>query len=253
MDTLSSLPILPGRDAVEGSHVREPEPPPSGVRLHRPGPPGRPTPPAPPVPRADSPQATSLDVPDRTLVDRAQAGDQAAFAQLVRRHRPRIQRLAVHMLRSRSEADDVAQETFLRAYRALGRFDGRSEAYTWLYRIAVNLCLNVLRSRKAGRVERAGDDPRLEGLVERAPAASGEGPAQRLARREVYEALCEGIDGLSETLRTTLILATVEGRPHDEIAQILGAPEGTTAWRVHEARRKLRAFLAERGLAREAA
>jgi len=88
---------------------------------------------------------------DRELVDRARQGDAEAFGQLVRRHQQRIHRLAVHMLRDRAEAEDVTQETFIRAYRALARFDGRSEPYTWFYRIAVNLSLNTIRSRKTAR------------------------------------------------------------------------------------------------------
>ena len=133
---------------------------------------------------------------DRDLVDRAKSGDNVAFGQLVRRHQPRIHRLAVHMLRDRAEAEDVTQETFIRAYQALARFD----------------------------------DPRGQA-----------------SRKEVYFTLCEGIDKLSETLRTTLILVCIDGRSHEDAAQILGAPEGTIAWRVHEARRKLREFLSERG------
>lgn len=85
---------------------------------------------------------------DRDLVDRAKSGDTSSFGLLVRRHQTRIFRLAVHLLRDRAEAEDVTQETFVRAYRALDRFDGRSEPYTWFYRIAVNLSLNMIRSRK---------------------------------------------------------------------------------------------------------
>lgn len=186
---------------------------------------------------------------DRELVDRARSGDAAAFDALVRRHHGRIHRLAVHMLRSTSEAEDVAQETFIRAYQALSRFDGRSEPYTWFYRIAVNLSLNVLRSRRTQRARVDIDDPRLglEGqLTETRPSALANPPAQA-ERKELYVALCEAIDGLSETLRTTLILVAIDGRSHDEASTILGAPPGTIAWRVHEARRKLKAALTERG------
>ena len=76
---------------------------------------------------------------DRDLVDRARNGDARAFGELVRRHQQRIHRLAVHMLRDRAEAEDVSQETFVRAFQALARFDGRSEPYTWFYRITINL------------------------------------------------------------------------------------------------------------------
>lgn len=183
---------------------------------------------------------------DRDLVDRAKGGDSAAFGQLVRRHQARIQRLAIHLLRSRSEAEDVTQETFIRAYRAIDRFDGRSEPYTWLYRIAVNLSLNTLRSRRSSRTSEA-DDPRMSGVVEAATGPASQDPGGQATRKEAYFVLCEGIDTLSESLRATLILVCIDGRSHEEAAQILGAPEGTIAWRVHEARRKLREYLEARG------
>jgi RNA polymerase sigma-70 factor, ECF subfamily len=183
---------------------------------------------------------------DRELVDRAKAGDIEAFGQLVRRHQPRIHRLAVHMLRDRAEAEDVAQETFIRAYQALARFDGRSEPYTWFYRITINLSLNRIRSRKTARTTHDTDDPRLEGLlIDRSPGSDDPGSAAQ--RRELYDALCDGIDKLSETLRTTLIVVCVDGRSHEDASAILGAPEGTIAWRIHEARRKLREHLNTRG------
>lgn len=183
---------------------------------------------------------------DRELVDRARQGDAGAFGQLVRRHQPRIHRLAAHLLRDRAEAEDVAQETFIRAYRALARFDGRSEPYTWLYRIAVNLSLNALRSRKSQRTTAQSDDPRLEAIVSEKQSGASD-PPEDAARRQLYAALAEGIDSLSETLRTTLILVCIDGRSHEEASAILGAPEGTIAWRVHEARRKLKEYMAERG------
>lgn len=184
---------------------------------------------------------------DRELVDRARSGDAGAFDDLVRRHHGRIHRLALHMLRDRAEAEDVAQETFIRAYQALARFDGRSEPYTWLYRIAVNLSLNLLRSRKGRDARVDVQDPRLDGLLtETRPSAKADPPGDA-HRKELYMALCEAIDGLSETLRTTLILVCIDGRSHEEASTILGAPPGTIAWRVHEARRKLKALLDARG------
>lgn len=183
---------------------------------------------------------------DRELVDRARSGDGDAFGALVRRHQQRIQRLAIHMLRDRAEAEDVAQETFIRAYAALARFDGRSEPYTWFYRITVNLSLNRIRSRKTSRATHDTEDPRLEGLLtDRRPDSAD--PATSAQRQQLYKALCAGIDQLSDTLRTTLILVCIDGRSHEDVAGILGAPEGTIAWRIHEARRKLKEFLKTRG------
>ena len=148
---------------------------------------------------------------DRDLVDRARSGDSAAFSELVRRHQQRIHRLAVHMLRDRAEAEDVTQETFIRAYKALARFDGRSEPYTWFYRITINLSLNRIRSRKTSRATHDTDDPRLDGvLTERRPDAAD--PSNSAQRRELSLSLCQGIDPLSDTLRTTLILVCIDGR-----------------------------------------
>lgn len=189
---------------------------------------------------------------DRELVEQAKGGDAQAFGALVRRHQKRIFRLAFHLVRSGAEAEDVTQETFVRAYQAIGRFDGRSEPFTWLYRITVNLSLNAIRARKAGRDSTPTDDPRIEALLtERRPSQGGD-PATASMQRELAAALCDGIDALSDTLRTTLILVCIDGVAHDEASKILGCPEGTVAWRVHEARRKLREYLTDRGFGGDA-
>lgn len=186
---------------------------------------------------------------DRELVDAAREGDAEAFGALVRRHQKRIYRLAVHLLRDPAEAEDVTQDTFVRAYGALDRFDGRSEPFTWMYRIAVNLSLNAIRSRKSGRKATTPDDPRIEGILADLKSVEAD-PARLATQRQAAHALCDGIDELSETLRTTLILVSVDGLSHGEAAVVLGCPEGTVAWRVHEARKKLRAYLESRGYSR---
>jgi RNA polymerase sigma-70 factor (ECF subfamily) len=184
---------------------------------------------------------------DRELVDQAKSGSSQAFGALVRRHQKRIFRLAFHIVRSGAEAEDVTQETFVRAYQALDRFDGRSEPFTWLYRIAVNLSLNTIRARKPTRDATSSDDPRIEALLLETRPSHGNDPGEASQQRELAAALCDGIDKLSETLRSTLILVAIDGLGHDEAAKVLGCPEGTVAWRVHEARRKLREYLAGRG------
>jgi RNA polymerase sigma-70 factor (ECF subfamily) len=116
-----------------------------------------------------------------------------------------------------------------------------------LYRIAVNLSLNTIRARKSSRMSGDSLDPRLEPmLTERRPSAMADPPGDA-ARKQLYTTLCEGIDQLSDTLRTTLILVCIDGRSHEEASRILGAPEGTIAWRVHEARRKLKDYMQARG------
>ncbi len=144
---------------------------------------------------------------DREIVDRVRGGDMGAFAEFVTRHQRRIHRLATHLLHDRAEAEDVTQETFIRAFRALDRFDGRSEPYTWLYRIAVNLSLNVLRSRRNRGATSDVDDPRFDSLVASEVPSAPSPPAT--ASRQLYEALAAGIDELSESLRTTLILVCI--------------------------------------------
>lgn len=187
---------------------------------------------------------------DRELVLAARDGDTEAFGLLVRRHQKRIYRLAIHLLRDAAEAEDVTQDAFVRAYGALDRFDGRSEPYTWLYRIAVNLSLNAIRSRKTSRKATTPEDPRIEAvLVERRPTLAD--PGRQVADRRMAVDLCDAIDALSETLRTTLVLVAVDGMSHAEAAEVLGCPEGTVAWRVHEARKKIRAYLDEKGHAED--
>jgi RNA polymerase sigma-70 factor (ECF subfamily) len=182
---------------------------------------------------------------DRELVTAAREGDAEAFGLLVRRHQRRVYRLAVHLLKSGAEAEDVTQDTFVRAYGALDRFDGRSEPFTWIYRICVNLSLNALRSRKTRRAS-SPDDPRVEALlIDNRPA--GASPARTSSDKQLGRALVEGIDELSDTLRTTLVLVCIDGLSHAEAGEVLGCPEGTVAWRVHEARKKLRGMLSERG------
>jgi RNA polymerase sigma-70 factor (ECF subfamily) len=184
---------------------------------------------------------------DRSLVEAAQGGDVRAYGILVARYQRRIYRLTAHMLKSAADADDVTQDTFVRAYKALSRFDGRSEPFTWIYRIAINLSLNVLRARRVRRHSTTDDDPRLESqLVEQRPGYAD--PAGDSADREIFATLSEAMDSLSETLRTTLVLVCVDGQSHADAAKILGCPEGTVAWRVHEARRKLRERLVQAGV-----
>ncbi len=187
-------------------------------------------------------------VSDRDLVDLARDGDHEAFGVIVRRYQKRIYRLAVHLLRDAAEAEDVTQDTFVRAYGALDRFDGRSEPFTWMYRIAVNLSLNAIRSRKSKRASTTPDDPRIEGLLVERRATHAD-PAALSADRQMAMVLCEGLDELSETLRTTLILVSIDGLSHAEAGEVLGCPEGTVAWRIHEARRKLKEFMDSHGYA----
>ena len=174
------------------------------------------------------------------LVAAAKQGDQRAFEALVRRYRKRIFALALHITGSSSEADDIAQEVFLRAYRALPQFEGRSQFFTWVYRMAVNRSLNARRDR-ARRGEDTLDDPRLELAV--AVDARGN-PGREAELRQTYARLLRALDSLPIEMRTTVILVSLQGMSHGEVAVIQKLSEGTVAWRMHEARRRLLEALA---------
>lgn len=169
------------------------------------------------------------------LVAAAQAGDGRAFEALVRRYRRRIFALALHITRSASEADDITQDVFLKAFRALPQFEGRSQFFTWVYRMTVNRSLNARRDR-ARRGEEELDDPRLELAV--AVDARGN-PGREAELRQTYARLLRALDALPVDLRTTVILVSLQGMSHGEVAVVQNVKEGTIAWRMHEARRRL--------------
>jgi RNA polymerase sigma-70 factor (ECF subfamily) len=169
------------------------------------------------------------------LVEAAKRGDPAAFDALVRRYRPRIFALALHLTGSKAEADDITQDAFLRAYRNLERFEGRSEFFTWLYRIALNRALNVRRDQRR-RAAMSLDDPRITLALE---VDSQGDPRRALELRETYRILLAAFDGLSPLLRTTIALTLLQGLSYREAAVVLDTTEGTVAWRIHEARRRM--------------
>lgn len=179
-----------------------------------------------------------MPVPNTTerLVQLAQAGDGAAFEELVRRYRDRIFALAFHLTGSKSDADDVTQDVFVRAYDRLCDFEGRSQFFTWLYRIAVNRALNVKRSQARRRTTTL-DDPRVEAAV--AVDAMGD-PRRATELRQSYARLIVALDAMEKNMRATVVLVALQGMSHDEAAEVLGCPSGTVAWRIHEARKILK-------------
>lgn len=175
------------------------------------------------------------------LVARAKAGDAAAFDELVRKYRARVYSLALHLTGQASDADDITQDAFLKAYRKLPEFEGRSEFFTWIYRITLHRALNAKRDRRRRRTVPF-DDPRLVAAV----AVDAEGDPERAVQlRDRYRALLEAFDQLSPLLQTTVVLTTLQGLSYKEAAVVLDTTEGTIAWRIHEARRKMTAYLDE--------
>jgi RNA polymerase sigma-70 factor, ECF subfamily len=183
------------------------------------------------------------DAKEAEQIDRAQKGDRGAFGALVRAHQRRVFACALQMLGDAGEAEDSTQETFLRAWRAIARFDRRSELSTWLYRICVNVCLNALRRRRRVDAQDIADPRVPEPAAD--PTQGQTDPRGSAEAAQAYRKLAHALDGLSPSLRATVVLVCIEGVPHKEAAAALGCPEGTIAWRIHEARRRLREALGD--------
>ena len=178
------------------------------------------------------------------LVGRAKMGDKAAFEDLVRRYRKRIFALALHLSGSESDADDVTQDVFLRAYHTLDRFEGRSEFFTWVYRMTVNRALDARRARARRSESSFEDDPRIERAVE---ADAGGDPRRAAELRQTYACVVRALDALPADMRTTVVLVALQGLSNAEAAVVQKCSRGTIAWRLHEARARIdRELLPER-------
>jgi RNA polymerase sigma-70 factor (ECF subfamily) len=176
---------------------------------------------------------------DRELIRRAQQGDRAAFGQLVKLHQRRVWVTAMQLTHNAADADDLAQETFVRAYHGLARFDGRSDLFTWLYRITVNAAINLLGRAHRGRTVSLEDDGLLRSAVEKL-SEPGSDPRERAEWRQICGRVLEAMESLGADLRVTLVLHAVQGMSQKEVADVMGVAEGTIAWRISEARRLLR-------------
>lgn len=173
---------------------------------------------------------------EAALVARLRQDDRRAFEELVITYQHRLFGVAFRMLGNRAEAEEIAQETFLRAHRALPEFRGEARLHTWLYGIASRLCLNRLASAER-RVVR-GDDEALAAAASDEPSA-----AARLERAERDAAVREAIGALPEERRIVVVLRDLEGLSYDEIAEVLGLEPGTVRSRLHRARLDLKAKL----------
>ena len=186
---------------------------------------------------------------DEELVQRARDGDRDAFRELVERYQRKIASLALGVLRDREDALDVVQETFARAYQSLGGFKGDAGFYTWVYRIAMNLCID--HQRREAKTPLAALDSRNGGAADdrlgTLPDAAEHGDPYRHARDvEIARGLSRAIGELTPEHRAVIVLREVEGLSYEEISQVLDCPKGTVMSRLHYARRQLQERL--RGL-----
>lgn len=174
-------------------------------------------------------------VGDQRLVQAAQAGDELAFEELVRRHAPRLHAVVLRLAAGPAEAADITQEAFLRAWRGLPRFKGDAAFSTWLHRIGVNEAHRRAGRRGAGRPETS-----LEGVVAE-PREPGPGPAALAEQRDLRAALERAIADLRFDLRAPLVLRDVEGLSTAEAAEIMGLGQAAFKSRLHRARMAVRA------------
>ncbi len=188
---------------------------------------------------------------DAAVVERARAGDHEAFRVLVERYQARLFRLALRVLRDEEQARDAVQDAFLKIYRSLDRFEGRSSFYTWAYRLVMNQCLDARRRDRSDRHTEFEEERIADAAGAGNPSPIGAPPAASpdadLERSELRGQIQHAIDALPEDARRTFLLREVDGLSYAEIARSLRIPKGTVMSRLHYARRRLRATLLEVG------
>jgi RNA polymerase sigma factor (sigma-70 family) len=196
-------------------------------------------------PSGESPSPPA-PVEEADLVSRARKGDLVAYDDLVRRYQERIYATVYHMTSNHEDANDLAQEAFIKAFQALKSFKGGSSFYTWVYRIAVNKTINFLKQRK-NRAQMSLDDldfnaehdPDLVALI------SDKTPRREVGLAELQEKLNAAMQKLSDSHRLVVTLHDVQGLPHEEVAKIMECNVGTVRSRLFYARQQLQAYLSD--------
>ena len=189
---------------------------------------------------------TNVDTGDLGLVQRVQRGDKTAFDLLVLKYQHKVVKLVTRYLRDPSDAEDVAQEAFIKAYRAIPQFRGDSAFYTWLYRIAINTAKNAIVSRDRSPVDFNLD---LQNVEESSSMqlrlADAETPESLLQTEEIRATVNQAIEALPEDLRTAIVLRELEGLSYEDIALAMDCPVGTVRSRIFRAREAIDKRLSE--------
>jgi len=180
--------------------------------------------------------ASGVEQSDLELVRRVQRGERGAFDLLVLRYQHRVVKLVARLLRDPTEAEDVAQEAFVKAYRAISSFRGDSAFYTWLYRIAVNTARNTMASRQRRPLDYEADLSESEQSVVESRMRHGDTPEAAALSEEIHQTVNRAVEDLPEDLRTAIILREIEGLSYEEIAAAMDCPVGTVRSRIFRAR-----------------
>ena len=187
---------------------------------------------------------------DLTLVKRVREGDQRAFKLLVERYERKVFSVAYGMLKDKEECRDVTQEAFVKVYKYLDHFKGDSSFYTWLYRITVNICIDVLRRKNASKAEHVEFDETVEMDSAEANIGAlgsqlGTNPQKSVLRKELAAKIDEALQVVPEKHRAILLLREVEGMSYEDLARTLDIPKGTVMSRLFHARAKVQKILSE--------
>lgn len=198
----------------------------------------------------DAASKESEDVSDDELVTRVQEGDPRAFRLLFDRYHRRAYAVAIGVVKNPQDAADVVQDGFVKVHRHIGKFQGSSSFYTWLYRIIMNLAIDHVRRRKNAkgveyddRVGREADEIAGDGTL--LPRILDANPGKTVIRRELLGKIQEALDELPEYHRAVIVLREVEGLSYEEMSQVLEVPKGTIMSRLFHARKKMQAALSE--------
>jgi RNA polymerase sigma-70 factor (ECF subfamily) len=191
-----------------------------------------------------------LATDDLTLVKRVRGGDQRAFKLLVERYQRKVYAVALGMLKDKEEAMDVSQEAFVKVYKYLDHFKGDASFYTWLYRITVNICIDVIRKRQSAGGEAVEFDETLPMDVSEANIGAlgsrlGTNPQKSALRRELAEKIQEALATVPEKHRAILLLREVEGMSYEDLSRTLDIPKGTVMSRLFHARAKVQKILSQ--------
>jgi RNA polymerase sigma-70 factor (ECF subfamily) len=179
---------------------------------------------------------------DEAAAARAKAGDADAFRVLVERHSRSLFRLAFRMTGNEQDAEDIVQDTFLRAYRRIEKFDERASFGTWLYRITVNCSLDLVRARKRRSEQSGSANPEMDDLIQSLPS-TGATPDRMAMSGEARQRIAEAMEELSASERTAFVLRHFEGMCIDEVSRVLGCRPGAARHCVFRAVQKLRRAL----------
>ncbi len=186
----------------------------------------------------------ALPVPDKELVKRAQGGNDEAFEELVRRYQRKVYSITYRLMGNQQDASEALQDTFLRAYRFLHKFEFKSSFYTWLYRIATNTSLTMLRKRKSPVVMSLDEPVGANGDLPLEIPDQKYSPERLMRRRDLGRALQEAVDSLPTDYRSVVVLRDLEGLSNEEVSKVMNLSVSAVKSRLHRGRLVLREQLA---------